>query len=444
MLSASAAAAAAGVVPGMRLSSALGVAPGLLVHERDPAGERASLQALACWAGRFTPHLCLAPPATLLLEIGGCLRLFGGLESLHAAVREGCAGLGYTLRSAVAPTPLGATWLAWAGDGASLAEPAALRRALGRLPCPVADWGEAVQARLRAFGIATLGEMLALQQAELGRRIGAQPLAELARALGEAPDPRPWFVFPEKFRQALELPAKVEAAEMLAFAGQRLLAALCGWLAARGAGVAECRLQLQQDGGTLLELPLRPAAATRDEDRLGRLLRERLGRLRLAAPVLGLALHAERIVALAGSSGTLFAGERAAAEDALESLERLRARLGEAQVYTLAASADYRPECASVRSGPESVAAEVPPPAGVRPLWLLPAPRPLPEIDGRPHCGGALTLLAGPERLESGWWDEGEALGDVRRDYVVAADARGRRLWIYRSAEGWFLHGVFA
>jgi protein ImuB len=48
----------------------------------------------------------------------------------------------------------------------------------------------------------------------------------------------------------------------------------------------------------------------------------------------------------------------------------------------------------------------------------------------------------GPERIESGWWDG----HDVRRDYYVARNPGGVRMWIFRersAAGGWFLHGVF-
>ncbi|NTV09670.1 MAG: DNA polymerase Y family protein, partial [Zoogloea sp.] len=68
------------------------------------------------------------------------------------------------------------------------------------------------------------------------------------------------------------------------------------------------------------------------------------------------------------------------------------------------------------------------------PLWLLPQPRPLKS---------AFTLLAGPERIESGWWDGAE----VRRDYYVARDAEGALLWVFRpldAPENWHLHGYFA
>ena len=70
----------------------------------------------------------------------------------------------------------------------------------------------------------------------------------------------------------------------------------------------------------------------------------------------------------------------------------------------------------------------------MRPFWLLPLPAPL--------ARGSVTLLAGPERIESGWWDG----DDVRRDYFVAEDSRGSRLWVFRERGGegrWYLHGIF-
>ena len=74
---------------------------------------------------------------------------------------------------------------------------------------------------------------------------------------------------------------------------------------------------------------------------------------------------------------------------------------------------------------------------------MLAAPQPLRERDGVPLYERApLQLVAGPERIESGWWDG----GDVRRDYYVAHTPRGLRLWVYRAREpggGWWLHGVF-
>ena len=52
-----------------------------------------------------------------------------------------------------------------------------------------------------------------------------------------------------------------------------------------------------------------------------------------------------------------------------------------------------------------------------------------------------LTLLSGPERIETGWWDD----EDIGRDYFVGRSQRGEELWLYRERTGdWFVHGVFA
>jgi protein ImuB len=118
----------------------------------------------------------------------------------------------------------------------------------------------------------------------------------------------------------------------------------------------------------------------------------------------------------------------------------LRARLGTGAVCGVAARAEHRPELASAVAdpGPKQIQLEF----GERPLWLLHSPRPLAEIDARPHHEGPLELLAGPERIESGWWDG----DDIARDYFIARTRNEALVWVYRErgGGGWYLHGVFA
>jgi protein ImuB len=444
-------AAAAGVVAGQKLSTALGLAPGLRVFECDPVREAAALTDLACAAGRFTPGVSLTPPDGLLLDIGGCLRLFGGVDAIVEAVRVACSKQGWTATWAVAPTPLGARWLARAGAARIVLEAEALPAALAPLSCTVPGWSAEVVTRLESFGLRHLGDLAELPTAGLRQRLGNGPVDELLRACGEAPDPQRHFVFPEHFATTLELPSRVEYAEGLAFAGQRLFAALTGWLAIRQALVRACSLQLTHDDGTTSTLPLRLGEPCADEARLLRLLREHLGRLTLPAPVEALCLTADEVIARPGDSGQLFAAS-AAGEGTTACLERLRARLGEAAVQVVGLRADYRPECATVAGDPLLACASREPLSAKptftapRPLWLLPVPQPLAEGADGPHWHGPLQLLTCGERLESGWWDSGEpdATGDIRRDYFVARNRQGQWAWIFRDAQGWYLQGVFA
>ncbi len=75
-----------------------------------------------------------------------------------------------------------------------------------------------------------------------------------------------------------------------------------------------------------------------------------------------------------------------------------------------------------------------------RPLWLLAEPQALGA--GQPRFEGDLELEEDPERIESGWWDG----SDVTRDYYVARNPAGARLWLFRERRPpgcWYLHGIF-
>jgi protein ImuB len=130
-------------------------------------------------------------------------------------------------------------------------------------------------------------------------------------------------------------------------------------------------------------------------------------------------------------------------------IERLRARLGDEAIHGLTLREGHRPEKAWEKTAPPAISADPHMPPGRepvhshrRPLWLLPAPQPLPVEDGLPRRRGRLLLIGEPERIETGWWD-GE---EITRDYYTAADHGGVLLWVFREREaphGWYLHGVF-
>lgn len=449
VVAADAQAEAAGLRPGMRLSSALGLVPGLAVRTLDPPRQANALAALACWAGQFSPQLSVASDTELVLEIQGSLRLFGGLPSLLARVRSEGAAQGFTLRLGLAPTPLAAQWYARAGvapeASVSVATPpvTATPDTLTELPVAVLDLPAADHRRLATLGLQRLGQLLALPAAALTRRFGPALTQQLAHATGALPDLRPPFAFPEQFAQRLELPARVDHAAMLLFAARRLVMALAGWLQARAAGLRECLLELVHEDIAPSPLTLGFATATRDPERLLRVLRERLDRLQLAAPVVELRLSATAVEALPGHSAGLF-GERGG-DGIAPVVERLRARLGRAAVHGLAVVPEHRPECASrATDWPQPGDSPAGLADGARPLWLLPAPQPLAERRGRPQHDGPLRLLTRGERIESGWWDGGEGHGDQRRDYFVALSSRGAWLWVFRDDRGWWLHGHFA
>ncbi len=437
---------ARGVRPGIAVSAARALAHDLVVRPRDPAEETEALLGVAGWAAQFTPSVAHEPPDALVLEVSGSLRLFGGVDRMRASLLAGCARMGFTALAACAPTARGAAWLARAGVAPCIEHADALGSALAAVPLRIAVRAADTLEALHAIGARTVGDLVALPRDGLARRFGQALLDDLDRAHGRLADPRAFYVPPARFHARLELPAEVTLAESLLFAARRLFVQLEGFLAARAGGVRRLELRLFHREVTATVIHIGLVAPSRDAGHFTLLARERLGTMRLAEPVRALALAADDIAPLAGEPLALFADESGRPEDWQKLVERLRARLGTASVHGVRSAAEHRPEYASracelthARGREEAEAGKV----GLRPFWLLAAPRPIAEVGAVPHYGGPLKLVAGPERIESGWWDGSE----VARDYFVAQTSEHALVWIYRArgaAGGWFLHGLFA
>lgn len=476
VLQASQSAQALGIRPGMKRATSLALAPALAIVERDPAREREALQQIACWTLQFTPAVSLqpatddvacgeggsehgrarppnGPPQGLLLEVEPSLTLFGGRDALIVRLRTGLAQLGFSAQIGCAPTATGAWLLAGHRDGAFATNVAQLDARLSGLPVARLAAAGPHLATLESIGVRTIGDLARLPRAGLARRFGRGLLDELDRAFGQRPEPRSWFEAPPVFDARLELLADAESAEALLFAGRRLITHLCGWLSARHAATRSFEFAAEHDGRPPTLCEVRLAEASRDGERFAALLRETLAVTRLPAPVHTLRLHCEQISPLAAPDGDLFPVPASAREGLGRLIERLQARLGRDRIQRLLLACDHRPEAAYRAETFEGPAQAGPPaPAGFvagalpRPLWLLGRPVPIVERNNRPYWNGPLILLAGPERIESGWWDG--AL--VQRDYFVASEESGALLWIYRERlpqpdgrSGWFIQGRF-
>jgi protein ImuB len=450
VLHANEAARARGVDTGQRRATALALAADLRIVEHDAHAEAEALGQVAGWLLQFTPCTSLQPPDGVLLEVEASLRLFGGHDRLAALIRTGLAELGFGVRLASAPTASAAWMLARWRDGARIAHASRLGAELAALPVGLLAAAAPHVDALATIGVRRFGDLARLPRDGLARRWGPALVEQVDGALGVRAEPRRWFEAPPCFALRLELLAQAEHAQALLFAARRMLLQLTGWLGAHRAATREALLVGEHDSGRHACAPtrieLRLAQPSRDVERWVAVLRERLGTLRLAAPVHTLRLECERTVPLAGAHGELFPAAAGDAEGLARLVERLQARLGREQVQRLLLAADHRPEAAYRIEPLDRPGRNVaqPPPALPRPLWLMPEPVPLAERDRRPWWRGPLTLLAGPERIETGWWDEQL----VQRDYFIAEGESTGWVWIFRTRTsgtdvGWFLQGVF-
>lgn len=441
----------AGIRHGMRRGGVTALAPDAKLHERDAGRERGALDGVAMTLLQYTPEVAMVDAASLVLDVSASLFAFGGRLALCRRVGTSVSQMGFSARLGMAPTAQAAWLLANAAQlklRRSLRHASMVRR-LDALPALLLPAAQPYRDWLDGIGCATLGDLRRLPRAGLQRRCGGALIEQLDRAYGEAPELHDWIEAPLQFDGRLELPERVEQADAVLFAARRLVLQMVGWLNARQLAVSRFVLLLEHERGrqaiapTALDITLAEAAWR--EEHLLRLLKERLGRMELAAPVIAIRLEAARLVAMAPPTESLFPEPGGTIADYHRLLELLTARLGSDNVLTPSPLADYRPEIGN-RWLPASASASKPvmPPDAERPFWLLENPLPLMMRDNRPFYGSPLKVLTAPERIETGWWDPNCAV----RDYFIAQGADQACYWVYRERVGvdvrWFLHGLFA
>lgn len=422
-----------------------------------------ALAGVATWCLQFTPRVALVDAAAsspaIVMEVESSLRLFGGKRRLVERVRAEALELGVRQLS-WAPTSLCAVALARAGRSNGFARP--LEALLDELPIAVLEPVWRHQATLLRLGCQTLGQVRALPRGGLGRRFDKELLAALDQAYGLLPEVHVWALLPDVFQMRLELMARIELAPALLFAARRLLLQMTGWLAARHAGVTAYTLGWQHDSmrsrsvGQGGSLTIRTARPTRDIEHLCRLLAEHLAHVELEAPVGALELIADDVQPLDEISDSLFPEPRSAGETLALVLERIAARLGPARVLRPVLLEDYRPEwmCHWQPAATKPARALARAVDIAQPTFVFPEPLRLAMRGPRPMYQGVLHLLAGPHRIEGGWWDrttDGTGMQTTRhaaRDYWVALSEHAGVLWIFQTRladeAAWFLHGTFA
>ncbi|AGG88996.1 nucleotidyltransferase/DNA polymerase involved in DNA repair [Rhodanobacter denitrificans] len=421
---------AAGIQPGMRVATARALLSPLEVRHTDAASRGRALADLAPRLATITSQVMLAPETdTLLGEVGGSRRMLGGLAGVRRAARGAFEDAAVTWRAAIAPTPAAAAMLAGYRPGTTVANLQELRSALTDLPASALPLPPAAHQLLRRIGARRVSDVLALPRAGLARRLGVPAVTLLARLLGERPDPRESWVPPARFVREADWDDALASVEILQFPLRRLLGDMAAHVACRGERATAWSLVLRTDARADAAIAVAAAAGTADARQLLDLTVARLASAPWPGPVVAMQLRLDAAREALGAA-QLFGDD--GDEQLVALLDRLRARLGDAAVYGLAAVADPRPERAQRRVllAGEDTAAVSP---RRRPAWLLPAPVPW-------RCDPA-RLLAGPERMESGWWDG----GDSRRDYYVARGDAGATWWVYQDlrTDAWFVHGWF-
>jgi protein ImuB len=296
-----------------------------------------------------------------------------------------------------------------------------------------------------------VGDCLRLPREGFTRRFGTEYLLALDRALGHLPDPRDSWRAPERFCADYEMTEEQSDRELLLNICRELLLSHEQFLLARQLGTQRVCFSFFHLKAPATELRLGCARAERSAERWLELLGIRFEQLILPEPVIAVRLRSGIAQSLQAKTDSLnFHGKPGAQQrrfSITQLAERLIARIGAQSVQATSMVAEHRPHYAwrsqSLLADWSGTTLDAPAQYVQRPLWMLPEPALLPADSGYPvHQGCRLRLINGPERLETGWWDE----DGISRDYYTAINADGRHLWVFRNrnrTSSWYLHGYF-
>ena len=424
----------------MSLSAAYARSPDLKAHHRKPTHEINTLKQTALYLMRYSPHVSISMPNSVLIEIGASIKLFKDARHLHQSISQDIKQLGFNAVITSAPTPLAATWLTECGVQTLIHNKRELASHLDRLPLSLIKTQDNNPQAFQAVGMRTIGEVKNISRASIAQRWGYEVLQQIDKAYGNAPDPQKLFELPQQFQSKIPLNFPATSVEEIVFGVNRLIQQMCQYLSNTKRGVSCFKLNLLDENLNPHRYSLKLSSPSRDAKHLIHIVKERLNQESIPSRIEEIQINTETTESLSPESKNLFTDINSKSPIDQTLIDLLSARIGEHCVYGIDTNPDHRPEYAWKKSSPKRRRQHHT--IHNRPTWLLAEPKLLSTTSGTPQLRGPLKLIEGPERIETGWWDTHH----VRRDYFLAMTQNQSRVWIYQdlSTRSWFLHGIFS
>ena len=402
----------------------------------------------------------------LVCEIRSGLKYFGGIEEVHnklaplltALLQQ--RGLPHYFLYAASPTITGSLLLARSGRNALVYQKNNLRSALGRLPTSVLRLSKEQNYRLHNIGVRCLRDIWRLPADGLRTRFGSDFVNLLDKALGKVPEPIRNYLPPPAFSTSYELPFGLESLDHLLPVVDEMVAQLCEFLRHRDLSISHLLLHLQHEKQDSTEVNMALRQPSRSREHLIMLLDTHFSNLIIPSPVTGIKLRVKKFNTFISHSDPLLPEDKLTSRHGCtlsQFTDQLQARLTDNCLKYINSVSEHCPEYANQlinygepirkshnedRSRDDKKENTQQVALTPRPLWLLREPKQLALRNGKLYHRKDVTLISGPERIETFWWSG----TDVCRDYYVAREANGSRLWVYRERTGdknWYLHGYF-
>jgi protein ImuB len=455
-----------GVVIGMDITTAE-VLSGCAVLERSRTSESAALEKLSEKLYQFTPYITQQiskqrAQSGLLLELSSCLKLFSGIRLICDQITKCVSGTPFSFSTGLSYSASAAWYMSFAqypviGDETY----SVFVERLNALSIELLfDFPKALES-LTKMGFSTFGD--------IARQIEKQSISTFRKRLGhefsellndlyaidasfQQPNlfekPREVFSPAEWFENEIEFGWPVSIVDHLKLEIENLLQQLCDYMRMR-------QQQCQYIEWTISDIGKRKEVirVNADDPQTHWKLLYDLSLIQFESRELPFEVDTLKLTcrhfmpAQVSSQMLNFDQNRVRKKSPADftiTIAKLKARLGEASIHKLSYLDNSVPEFTNIlitlaekcNQQLSDVHAN-----SLRPTWLLSPPISIQERSNRLFWNGYLSLVVGPERIISNWWEE-----SIARDYYLAKRHDHVPVWIFFDLyeKKWFVHGVFA
>ena len=431
ILQVSGTAASAGIQRGMGLAQASALQSSIQLLPYSFESENRLLTLLASQLYQIASDIVLLAPQGLAIKLDPIIHYYQSVGNFVALFHHTLQQTGLRYHFATGPTVETAQALAKGKVDTIYETNAQAICALQSASLAVTALSEKHITQFNRMGIRSLHAVFQIPLEELGKRFDNTLISYVLALKGNKHTPRPVFHPSQRFQYQCELPFELEDSTRLLRFLTHPVEQCCAFLKSHNLTTDTLVLMLHLADSPQLQIDIRSGAPLHNAQDWLSLLSLKLEQIELTSPLRGFQLCCDNTVVFHATSDHLFA-ERFSKHAENMLMGALLAKLGQNAVQRPKVRADHRADLQVPFSKDKEENSNAVIPQGQQPCWLISPPRPLTD---------STRIIYGPERLQTGWWDN----YPVKRDYFIATNAKGQRLWVFRDHDSqWFVHGYFS
>ena len=335
-------AASLGVQKGLFASELKGFDPDVQLFERNQMMERKCLEELCLWAYDITPKLNIWYDC-LRLEIGNCLKLFGGLENLLCRIEKSIFSMGYDVSYGIAPTASGSWLVSHGRKNINIASSSNLKEQIAPLSIHLLRDFSTTKKKLSLVGLNTFGDIIKTPSHALKIRCEEKFIRFLEHLLGQREeifaDYKPATLFFDQYYFGYGVKDK----NQMKFAIKRLLDSFCNFLHNLQINAHQINWSLHGTNSYVKELTINCSAGYANFTTWYLLTTTNLENQTLGAPIESISLECRNLIASRSNNLDLTEIPRShcPGEDLLDLLS---SRLGSESIQRLTCHNEHIPE----------------------------------------------------------------------------------------------------